>query len=172
LHFTNELLALLKEKGVQIEYITLHVGLGTFQSLREEHFKTNSLHREYFEVSEEVATRLNHAKELGKRIIAVGTTTTRTLETVAKETGKLVPLSAESTLFIYPPYQFRFVDSMITNFHLPQSSLLMLISAFGAQPNTLHKFVDFSLSILGRGYSKAIENEYRFFSFGDAMWIL
>lgn len=172
LHFTSELLSLLKGKGVQIEYITLHVGLGTFQGLREEHFATNSLHQEYYEVSLEVADRLNAAKQSGKRIIAVGTTSTRTLESVVNDTGSLIARNGDTKLFIYPPYRFRFVDSMITNFHLPQSSLLMLISSFASKPNTSHEFHDFSNSILGKAYGEAVKRKYRFFSFGDAMWIM
>jgi S-adenosylmethionine:tRNA ribosyltransferase-isomerase len=172
LHFTNELLISLEEKGVQIEYITLHVGLGTFQSLRPEHFETNSLHQEYFEVSEDVADRLHIAKQSGKRIIAVGTTSMRTLESVAHADGSISAKQGDTSLFIYPPYPFKFVDSMITNFHLPQSSLLMLISAFASKPNTPHEFTNFENSILGKAYAEAIKNQYRFFSFGDAMWIV
>lgn len=172
LHFTQRLLQTIQQKGIQIEYITLHVGLGTFQGLREEHFATNSLHQEYFEVSSEVASRLRYAKENKKRIIAVGTTTTRTLETLANNSTTIVGGSGQTGLFIYPPYQFRFVDSMLTNFHLPESSLLMLISAFGSSPNTSHEFVDFSNSYLGQAYQQAIQYKYRFFSFGDAMWIV
>lgn len=172
LHFTTALLEQLAKNGVQIEYITLHVGLGTFQGLREEHFKTNSLHHEYYEVSSAVALRLNRAKKTNKRIIAVGTTTTRTLETVVTENGLISPAQGSTTLFIYPPYQFRFINSMITNFHLPQSSLLMLISAFASFPNTSHKFAEFGTSILGAAYKQAIDSNYRFFSFGDSMWII
>ncbi len=172
LHFTSQLLDGLKAKGIQIEYITLHVGLGTFQGLREEHFQTKSLHMEYYSISKDVADRLSQAKQQQKRIIAVGTTTMRTLETVTLDTGKLVEQSGDTTLFIYPPYRFRFVDSMITNFHLPESSLLMLISAFGAYPNSSHEFKNFSSSLLGKAYQEAIKNSYRFFSFGDAMWIV
>ncbi|MDE2026470.1 MAG: tRNA preQ1(34) S-adenosylmethionine ribosyltransferase-isomerase QueA, partial [Patescibacteria group bacterium] len=164
LHFTTELLEKLKQKGVQIEYITLHVGLGTFQGLREEHFKTNSLHQEYYEVTEDVAKRLTQAKKEKKRIIAVGTTTTRTLETVATEDGVIPPSQGSTTLFMYPPFQFSFVESMITNFHLPKSSLLMLISAFGAFPNTGNVFSGFADSFLGKAYKQAIERNYRFFS--------
>ena len=171
LHFTTELLGQLTKKGVQIEYITLHVGLGTFQGLREEHFKTNSLHQEYYEVSKDVAVRLTKAKKEKKRIIAVGTTTTRTLETVATDKGEIPFSQGPTSLFIYPPYAFKFIDSMITNFHLPQSSLLMLISAFGSFPNTTHRFESFNTSILGKAYLEAIDKKYRFFSFGDAMWI-
>lgn len=171
LHFTDELLQKLEKKGVYIEYVTLHVGLGTFQSLRPEHFNTKSLHGELYEVSEGVAKRLNEAKHQGKRIIAVGTTTTRTLESIVNETGVLVAGSGETKLFIYPPYKFRFVDSIITNFHLPKSSLLMLISAFASHPNTSIVFTNFSESLLGKAYMEAVMHMYRFFSFGDVMWI-
>ena len=172
LHFTDELLTKLRSKSVQIEYITLHVGLGTFQALREEHFRDNALHEEYVDVSPETARRLNDAKKAGKRIIAVGTTTTRTLESLVDASGFIQSKQDKTKLFIYPPYQFRFVDSMITNFHLPKSSLLMLISAFFSFPNTPEHFVNFPDSLLGKAYQHAIKNNYRFYSFGDAMWIV
>lgn len=171
LHFTNDLLKAIQAKGVQVEYITLHVGLGTFQSLREEHFKQNALHKEYLEVNPYVAKRLIEAKKDGKRVIAVGTTTTRTLESAATKENEINPNFSETTLFIRPPYRFRFIDSMITNFHLPESSLLMLISAFASDPNTNHIFTQFSDSVIGKAYQEAIKNDYRFYSFGDAMWI-
>lgn len=172
LHFTKELLGIIAKKGIQIEYVTLHVGLGTFQSLREEHFFHNELHREYFEVTRDVAKRLTTAKKQGKRIIAVGTTTTRTLETVAAGSEILSAGSGSTTLFVHPPYRFAFVDSMITNFHLPKSSLLLLVSAFVSYPNTKAKFSTFNDSIIGKAYREAIEKKYRFYSFGDAMWIV
>lgn len=171
LHFTPELLDSLKQKGIQIEYLTLHVGLGTFQTLRKENFETSKLHTEYYEVDEEAAQRLNQAKKQHKRIIAVGTTTTRTLESITSETGEIRAGQGTTELFIYPPYRFKFVHSMITNFHLPQSSLLMLVSAFTSAPATAHKFTAFQESTIGKAYQQAIENNYRFYSFGDAMWI-
>jgi len=163
LHFSPGLLTKLKNKGVQIEYITLHVGLGTFQPLRPENIITKKLHSEYFEITKEVATRLNNAKKSGKRIIAVGTTSARALETVSDTNS--------TDIFIFPPYKFKFIDSLITNFHLPESSLLMLVSAFVSFPNTSFKFVSFLSSPIGRAYSEAVIKKYRFFSFGDACWI-
>jgi S-adenosylmethionine:tRNA ribosyltransferase-isomerase len=171
LHFTPELLENVKQKGIQVEYITLHVGLGTFQALRKENFETSKLHIEQYEVDKEVAQRLNQAKKQHKRIIAVGTTTTRTLESIASKTGQIKAGQGTTEIFIYPPYQFKFIDSMITNFHLPQSSLLMLVSAFTSAPNTLKPFSNFEQSSIGQSYLEAIRNQYRFYSFGDAMWI-
>jgi S-adenosylmethionine:tRNA ribosyltransferase-isomerase len=163
LHFTPELLAKVINKGVQIEYITLHVGLGTFQSLRPENIAAKKLHSEYFEIKKEVLSRLNQAKESGKRIIAVGTTTARALETSSNTNS--------TDIFIFPPYKFKFIDSLITNFHLPESSLLMLVSAFISHPNTPFNFTDFLSSSIGCAYSEAIKKKYHFFSFGDACWI-
>ncbi|MCA9397866.1 tRNA preQ1(34) S-adenosylmethionine ribosyltransferase-isomerase QueA [candidate division WWE3 bacterium] len=176
LHFTNDLIKELQNKGVSIEYVTLHVGPGTFQNLREEQIRDNKLHSEWYEIDPETAISLNKAKENGKRIIAVGTTTTRTLESAAShknilDTDLLTTDSLSTDLFIHPPYQFKFVDSLVTNFHLPQSSLLMLVSAFTTQPNAPDAFSTFAESLIGSAYQTAIENDYRFFSFGDAMWI-
>ncbi len=167
LHFTDQLLANIKKKGITIEYITLHVGLGTFQPLRPENLQTGKLHHEWYDISPAVASRLSQAKVNGQRLIAVGTTTARTLESYAA-TGQL---TGTTDLFIYPPFQFQLVDSLITNFHLPQSSLLMLVSAFCSQPNTNNKYTQFNTSPLGNAYHQAINDHYRFFSFGDAMWI-
>lgn len=167
LHFTKNLLHKLKAKGIQIEFITLHVGLGTFQPLKSENLITGKLHHETYEITKATADNLNLAKLSGKRIIAVGTTTARTLET----SSVLIPTKGETDLFIYPPYQFKFIDSLITNFHLPQSSLLMLVTAFCYYPNTNFKFTDFKSSIISQAYLSAIKSDYRFFSFGDAMWI-
>lgn len=183
LHFTMDLLEKLKQKGAQIEFVTLNVGLGTFQNLRPENLQTKKLHSESFELTPDVASRLNSAKSAGKRIIAVGTTTTRVLESCAKvETGhapslqsrhpELVSGSGSTDIFIFPPYQFQFVDSLITNFHLSESSLLMLVSAFTTTPNTTEKFTNFSSAHLGRTYEHAKLSKYGFFSFGDAMWII
>lgn len=166
LHFTQNLLSKIKNRGVQIEYITLHVGLGTFQPLRPENLKTKTLHSETYFIDPGTASRLKTAKASGKRIISVGTTTARCLESYFID-----PKKNTTQLFIYPPYKFKFIDSLITNFHLPQSSLLMLVSAFTSYPNTSQKFTSFPGSLIGRAYHHAIQNDYRFFSFGDAMWI-
>jgi S-adenosylmethionine:tRNA ribosyltransferase-isomerase len=171
LHFTPELLQKLKEKGVRIEYVTLHVGLGTFQGVREENLARGELHTEQFHIDSKTMNRLNDYKKEGKRIIAVGTTSTRTLETAVNESGVLERLAGETKIFIKPPYKFKFIDSMITNFHIPRSSLLMLISAFTTTPNTEEIFVDFNSSFIGQAYQKAMNHDYRFFSFGDAMFI-
>ncbi len=167
LHFTDQLLASIKKKGITIEYITLHVGLGTFQPLRPENLQTGKLHHEWYDISPAVASRLLQAKSNGQRLVAVGTTTSRTLESYAA-TGQL---TGTTDLFIYPPFQFKLVDSLITNFHLPQSSLLMLVSALCSRPNTNNKYTQFKTSPLGNVYHQAIIDHYRFFSFGDAMWI-
>lgn len=177
LHFTKELLSKLKQKGVQIEYITLHVGLGTFQNLRPENLESKTLHSEFYEIKPAVAQRLNQAKKSGKRIIAVGTTSVRTLESASIKSNNFSPSSRgdvtksqrgfyqlksgqDSTqIFIFPPYKFKFVDVLITNFHLPESSLLMLVSAFATKEKIFN------------AYQEAIKNKYRFFSFGDAMLI-
>ena len=159
LHFTKKLLSDLKKKGVQIEYITLHVGLGTFQNLRPENIKTKTLHTEFYEINKKTAKNLNLAKSQGKRIIAVGTTTVRTLESAINSKGKINPGVESTNIFIYPPYKFKFVDALITNFHLPKSSLLMLVSAFATKEKIFNS------------YQVAINNKYRFFSFGDAMLI-
>ncbi len=170
LHFTQELLDKLKSKGVQIEYVTLHVGLGTFKPLTEENLITKKLHQEFYEIDKDTAARLNSAKKSGKRIIAVGTTSARTLESAVQ--NKVLKSGTNSTqLFINPPYQFQFIDALITNFHLPESSLLMMVTAFVCSPNSPHIFTNFNESIIGVAYKKAIKNKYRFFSFGDAMFI-
>lgn len=159
LHFTKNLLSKLKKKGVQIEYITLHVGLGTFQNLRPENIKTKTLHTEFYEIDANTAKRLNFAKQGGKRIIAVGTTTVRTLESSINFQNQIQSGINSTNIFIYPPFKFKFVDALITNFHLPKSSLLMLVSAFASK------------DIIFDTYRKAIEQKYRFFSFGDALFI-
>ncbi len=173
LHFTKELLKKLNKKGVQMEFVTLHVGLGTFAPVKENDIKKHKIHKEYFDVDENTIKRLDDAKRKGKRIIAVGTTTARVLETLATDNNSLYTIydTPYTNLYIYPPYRFRFVDSMITNFHLPKSTLLALISAFVSYPNTDRKFSDFCNSSAGKAYSEAIEKEYRFFSFGDGMFI-
>lgn len=174
LHFTEELLVKLKQKGVQIEKITLHVGLGTFAKLTSDNLSSKTLHSEYYEISKEVADHLNKAKNSGKRIIAVGTTTTRSLESavlLSNSKKEVCAVAQETNIFIDPPYQFNFVDGLITNFHLPKSSLLMLVSSFCSMPNTRQEFTNFLSSNIGQAYFHALENNYRFFSFGDAMLI-
>lgn len=158
LHFTNELLSKLVKKGVMIEKVNLNVGLGTFKPITEKNIESGKLHSEFLEIKVEVADRLNMAKKQGKRIIAVGTTTVRTLETMTNDKGILQSGGKDTNIFIYPPYKFRFVDSLITNFHLPKSSLLMLIAAMMGDE-------------WQKVYRLAVKNKYRFFSFGDAMWI-
>ncbi|MDR7856434.1 tRNA preQ1(34) S-adenosylmethionine ribosyltransferase-isomerase QueA [Tissierella sp.] len=159
LHFSKELLGDIKDKGVNIVYLTLHVGLGTFRPVKVEDILEHHMHSEYYEVSEEAASIINSVKAKGGRIISVGTTTTRTLETVADEAGILKGCSGWTDIFIYPGYDFKIVDNLITNFHLPESTLLMLVSALCTKESMFS------------AYKIAIENNYRFFSFGDAMFI-
>lgn len=161
LHFTDELLEEIKNKGVHIAYITLHVGLGTFRPVQVDDIDEHTMHSEFYQVNEETAHLLQTVKESDGRIIAVGTTSTRTLESCVKETnGAFVATSGWTDIFIYPPYEFKAIDGMITNFHLPKSTLIMLVSALTSKEKTL------------RAYKEAVANEYRFFSFGDAMSIL
>lgn len=160
LHFTPELLRRLKEKGVEIVEVLLHVGLGTFRPVKEENILDHKMHSEYYEVSEEAARAVNRAKREGRRVIAVGTTSVRTLETVADENGMLRPCKGNTEIFIYPPYRFKCVDALVTNFHLPESTLLMLVSALCSREEIL------------KVYGVAVEERYRFFSFGDAMLVL
>jgi len=160
LHFTPELMDALRNKGVEIVEILLHVGLGTFRPVKEENVADHEMHSEYYSVSEGAASRINMAIDEGRRVIAVGTTSVRTLESLAKEDGHIVSGSGETKIFIYPPYQFKVVKGLITNFHLPESTLLMLVSAFAGREKTLEM------------YKIAVEEKYRFFSFGDAMLIL
>jgi S-adenosylmethionine:tRNA ribosyltransferase-isomerase len=143
-----------------MEFVTLHVGLGTFKSPTQEQIENKKLHTEWFSLSKDTADFLNNAKKSGRRIITVGTTTTRVLESCSDKHGILKAQAGETDIFIYPPYNFRFVDGLITNFHLPGSSLLMLVSAFS------------STDIIKHAYSEAISNNYRFFSFGDACLII
>ena len=171
-HFTKKLLAVLKKKGVQIEYITLHVGLGTFAPIKEMDITKHQIHSEYFELSPAVAKRLNKAKKEGKKIIAVGTTATRVLETCVNKDGNQKPQKGYTQIFIYPPYHFKFVDHLITNFHLPKSTLLALVSAFVSFPNTKDHFTDFYQSLIGKAYNIAKKEKYRFYSFGDASLII
>ena len=172
LHFTPELLTRLEEKGVQIEKLTLHVGLGTFKPVSEDQVTNKTLHSESFSLSPTVADRLNTAKKLGKKIIAVGTTSCRVLETLSDESGNLSGGAGETNIFIQPGYKYKFVDGLVTNFHLPNTSLLMLVSALVCFPNSPTAFTNFHDSLVGQAYMEAIKNKYRFFSFGDAMLIL
>ena len=171
LHFTTELLQRIKERGIQIEYVTLHVGLGTFLPVKTDDISAHHMHGEWFSLDQPTADRLNESKQQGKKIVAVGTTTIRVLETCANAAGKLTPQTGTTQIFIYPPYQFKFVDSLITNFHTPKSTLLMLVSALVSEPNTSLPFHSFPESLIGKAYSHALENDYRFYSFGDAMLI-
>lgn len=159
LHFTNDLLDRIKAKGATLAFVTLHVGLGTFRPVAVEDITQHVMHREFYSVPEETANAVNSAKERGGRIIAVGTTAIRTLETAAAD-GQLAAGSGWTEIFIYPGYQFKLVDGIITNFHLPKSTLLMLISAFAGRERVLE------------AYHEAVKQEYRFFSFGDAMLII
>ncbi|WP_062198861.1 tRNA preQ1(34) S-adenosylmethionine ribosyltransferase-isomerase QueA [Massilibacterium senegalense] len=161
LHFTEELLKEAKERGIEEVFITLHVGLGTFRPVSAEKIEDHAMHSEYYQMSKEAADKLNEVKKRGGRIIAVGTTSTRTLETIAsKHNGTFMEESGWTTIFIYPGYSFQAIDGMITNFHLPKSTLIMLISALAGRENVLH------------AYEEAVKERYRFFSFGDAMLIL
>ena len=160
LHFTPELLEKIRGAGVEIAEVLLHVGLGTFRPVKEENVLDHKMHSEYYEVSEAAAKTVNRAKREGRRIVAVGTTSVRTLETVADERGFLSPCKGNTEIFIYPPYRFKCVDALITNFHLPESTLLMLVSALCSREEIM------------RVYETAVGEGYRFFSFGDAMLIV
>ena len=159
LHFTKELLAQIEESGVDIARITLHVGLGTFRPVKEQNILDHHMHSEYYEVSKEAADKINNARSRGGRIICVGTTSTRTLEAAASEDGTMHESSGWTDIFIYPGYRFKITDCLITNFHLPESTLLMLVSAISSR------------EIMLNAYEEAIRERYRFFSFGDAMFI-
>ena len=159
LHFTKELLQKVKDMGVDIAEVTLHVGLGTFRPVKVENVLDHHMHSEFYMVSQEAADKINRAKESGHRGIAVGTTSTRTLEAAADENGRLHETSGWTEIFIYPGYQFKVIDALITNFHLPQSTLVMLVSALAGREHVLH------------AYEIAVKERYRFFSFGDAMFI-
>lgn len=158
LHFTKELLKKIKDMGVEEVFVTLHVGLGTFRPVNESRIEDHKMHREFYTVSQEAADAINKAKREGRRIIAVGTTSVRTLES-AGASGEMKAGGSWTSIFIYPGYQFRFVDALVTNFHLPQSTLIMLVSALSSRENILH------------AYKVAVQEKYRFFSFGDAMFI-
>ncbi|NFO03016.1 tRNA preQ1(34) S-adenosylmethionine ribosyltransferase-isomerase QueA [Clostridium botulinum] len=159
LHFTEELLHKIKEKGINIAYVTLHVGLGTFRPVKVETIEDHEMHSEYYHLSKEDAEVINETKKRGNRIISVGTTSTRTLETIADEDGNVKETSGWTNIFIYPGYKFKVVDRLITNFHLPESTLIMLVSTLAGKEHVMN------------AYEEAVKERYRFFSFGDAMFI-
>jgi S-adenosylmethionine:tRNA ribosyltransferase-isomerase len=159
LHFTPEILGRMRERGIEVAEITLHVGLGTFQPVRAERVEDHKMHSEWFSIPEEAASRINRALEAGRRVVAVGTTTVRTLEFAAREDGRLKPRNGEADLFIYPGFRFKVVGALLTNFHLPKSTLLMLVSAFAGRELVL------------KAYEHAVRERYRFYSYGDCMFI-
>ena len=159
LHFTQELLRQIADKGIRIAYVTLHVGLGTFRPVKEENVLEHHMHSEYYQVTEEAANMINETKKNGGRVICVGTTSCRTVESAADEQGMVQPGCDNTEIFIYPGYRFKVLDALITNFHLPESTLVMLVSALAGREHILH------------AYEEAICEKYRFFSFGDAMFI-
>ena len=159
LHFSIDLLKDIEKKGINIVYLTLHVGLGTFRPVKEDDINDHHMHSEYFELSDQAANIINNTKENGGRIISVGTTSTRTLEAIGNDDGRVCGKSGWTDIFIYPGYKFKVIDCLITNFHLPESTLLMLVSAFSTR------------EIILNAYQVAIDNRYRFFSFGDAMFL-
>lgn len=159
LHFTPELLEEIRAMGVKIAEVTLHVGLGTFRPVKVEHIQDHHMHSEYYEVTDEAARLINETKQAGGRVIAVGTTSCRTLESAAEADGSLCAKSGWTDIFIYPGYTFRVIDALITNFHLPESTLVMLVSALAGRDNIMN------------AYAEAVKERYRFFSFGDAMFI-
>ncbi len=159
LHFDKPLLDKIKQKGVEMEFVTLHVGAGTFQPVRVENIETHIMHAEYAEVPESVVKAVLNCKARGNKVIAVGTTSVRALESAAQQTGTIAPFFADTRIFIYPGYQFKVIDSLITNFHLPESTLIMLVSAFAGYENTMN------------AYQYAVKEKYQFFSYGDAMLI-
>ncbi len=159
LHFTKELLKKIQDKGVNIVYLTLHVGLGTFRPVKVENIENHNMHSEFYMLSEESAKIINETKKRGNRVISVGTTSTRTLETIGDENGMVKEQSGWTNIFIYPGYKFKVVDNLITNFHLPESTLIMLVSTLAGKENVMN------------AYNIAVKEKYRFFSFGDAMFI-
>lgn len=160
LHFTEELLAQIEEMGVKIAYVTLHVGLGTFRPVKADNILEHHMHSEHYEVTPETAELINRTKESGRRVICVGTTSCRTVESAADESGRVQPGCGDTEIFIYPGYRFKVLDCLITNFHLPESTLVMLVSALAGRENVL------------AAYREAVEERYRFFSFGDAMLVI
>ena len=159
LHFTEELLEKIKEKGIEIANVTLHVGIGTFRPVKVENIEEHNMHSEHYYIKQEDVDKINNAKKNGKRVIACGTTSCRVLETVADENGKVKEIETDTEIFIYPGYKFKCIDSLITNFHLPESTLIMLVSTLAGK--------DFIMN----AYNEAVKEEYKFFSFGDAMII-
>ena len=159
LHFTDELLDRIRAKGVDTAFLTLHVGLGTFRPVKEDDLTKHVMHSEWYELPEDAAVKINAAKKRGGRVVSVGTTSCRTLETVASKFGEIRADSGETSIFIYPGYEFKCIDALITNFHLPESTLIMLVSAFSSR------------EIILNAYKEAVEKKYRFFSFGDAMFL-
>ena len=160
LHFTPELLQKIEEKGIEIANVTLHVGIGTFRPVKVENIEDHKMHTEHFYIKKEDADKINKAKRQGHRVIAVGTTSCRVLETIANENGEVTETEADTGIFIYPGYKFKCIDSLITNFHLPESTLIMLVSSLAGK------------EFIMQAYEKAVQEKYRFFSFGDAMLIL
>ena len=159
LHFDEEFLEKIKEKGIKLAFVTLHVGLGTFRPVKVEKIREHEMHKESYAVSKETAEIINETKKSGKKVVCVGTTSTRVLESIADENGFISPCAGETGIFIYPGYKFRCLDALITNFHLPKSTLIMLVSALAGRENVLN------------AYNEAVKEKYRFFSFGDAMLI-
>lgn len=159
LHFTKEMLEDLKSRGVKIAYVTLHVGLGTFRPVKVDDITKHHMHTEHYSISPETANIINDAKKSGGRVICVGTTSCRTVESAMQKYGEIIPCSDDTGIFIYPGYEFKCMDALITNFHLPESTLIMLVSAFAGYDNTMN------------AYKEAVKEKYRFFSFGDAMFI-
>lgn len=159
LHFTNELLEKIKEKGIEIANVTLHVGIGTFRPVKVENIEEHEMHSEHFYIKKEDVEKINKTKEQGGRVIAVGTTSCRVLESIANNEGKVQEVEKDTNIFIYPGYKFKCIDGLITNFHLPESTLIMLVSALAGKDYIM------------RAYEEAVKEKYRFFSFGDAMFI-
>lgn len=159
LHFTQELLSQIEQKGIRLAYVTLHVGLGTFRPVKTDNILEHHMHSEYYQITDQAAKTINETKKSGRRVICVGTTSCRTIESAADENGMLEACCGDTEIFIYPGYKFKVLDGLITNFHLPESTLVMLVSALAGRENVL------------AAYQKAIEERYRFFSFGDAMFI-
>lgn len=159
LHFTQELLSQIEQKGIKLAYVTLHVGLGTFRPVKTDNILEHHMHSEYYQITDQAAKIINETKRSGHRVICVGTTSCRTIESAADENGRLEACCGDTEIFIYPGYKFKVLDGLITNFHLPESTLVMLVSALAGRRNVL------------AAYQKAIEQRYRFFSFGDAMFI-
>lgn len=160
LHFTQDLMETLQAKGVRIAYVTLHVGLGTFRPVKSDEVEGHEMHAEFYTIDEENAALIRETREAGRRVVAVGTTSTRTLESVALRHGSVVACSGWTDIFIYPGYTFQAIDALITNFHLPESTLIMLVSAFSTREHIL------------AAYREAVREQYRFFSFGDAMLLI